>query len=43
MNGVKSVEVNLTSGIAVVTGCVDKAEIRKAIQDIGFEVVDDSL
>lgn len=43
VDGVKSVEVNLGSGIAVVTGHVDKVKVRKAIEGIGFEVVDDTL
>lgn len=36
--GVKSVEINLTTGRAVITGEADVEEIKKAIESIGFEV-----
>lgn len=43
VDGVQGVEVNLGNGITVVTGHVDKNEIRKAVEGIGFEVIDNTL
>jgi copper chaperone CopZ len=41
VNGVEQVDINLADGRTVVTGSFDREAIKKSVEGIGFEVVED--